>query len=211
MEQTFSDETFVEPKTGLGFPVRLDGGWSRVSVTRYPKTSVGVSVVYGIKGWLGGTKVLLSVDIYNKGMEGIPSGPGSPLVVIELYNCMHYMFPTFFSVDITSLFPPGWLEQHACFSSLDIPANVVDYCQQNQIVDDTGHFRLCGHQMTANTPSPLQPMLQQRECYIFVFMTAYKDQFVKVQITDLTKGRMQDTIKLFMRRICAEMEMLKGI
>jgi hypothetical protein len=157
-------DVFADPKTRLAFPTKI-GPWTRENVTTYPLSSAGYSVIYELRGWLGGRKVLISVDVYDKGLPDIPPGPYSAHVAIELHNCIHAMFANVPPVDASRI--DSYLAQPELAAKSLIGQ-----------VDPTGHFRSAGGELAVG----------EKHFHFFVHMLGHRGHFVKFQESDLTNG-----------------------
>jgi hypothetical protein len=167
-------ELFRDAKTKLVFPVKM-GPWVRKNITTYPSATAGYSVIYQLRGWLLECKVQLAVDVYDKGIIGIPSGPHSPFVAIELQNCLRVFFPDVPAVDISRI--------DAYLAGTESAADSL----VGQ-VDSTGCFRFASGELT----------MHGKTCHYSVYVLGHRGHFVKVQALDFTKGASSPQISLFL-------------
>jgi hypothetical protein len=174
-------DTFTDPRTTLAFPAKI-GSWTRRSVTTHPLQSAGYSVTYELRGWLGGRKALVSVDVYDKACPGIPSGPHSAHVAIELHNCIHAMFPNVPPVD---------------GSKIDAYLADPEMAAKSLVgkVDAAGRIRSAGGELTMNGVN----------FYFAVRLLGHRGHFVKFQVSDLTKGACSTQVSALMQFFLAQM------
>jgi hypothetical protein len=174
-------DTFTDPRTILAFPAKI-GSWTRQSVTTYPIQSAGYSVVYELRGWLGGRKALISVDVYDKACPDIPSGPHSAHVAIELHNCIHAMFPNVPPVDGSKL------DSYLAHPEVAAEALVGK-------VDAAARIRSAGGELTMNGV----------DFYYAVHLLGHSGHFVKFQESDLTNGACSTQVSGLLEFFLAQM------
>jgi hypothetical protein len=180
-QQGKSMDIFTDPRTTLAFPAKI-GSWIRQSVTTYPLQSAGYSVIYELRGWLGARKVLVSVDVYDKACPGIPSGPHSAHVAIELHNCIHAMFPNVPPVDVSRI-----------DAYLADPRVAADSLVGR--VDAGERIRSAGGELTMNGV----------DFYFAAHLLGHRGHFVKFQESDLTKGSCSTQVSALVEFFLAQM------
>ena len=174
-------ETFRDERTGLVFPAMV-GEWRRHNITKYPVASTGISVIYQLRGWLGGCKISVSVDVYDKGIKGIPPGPDSPFVLIELQNCMHIMFPDVPAIEmseIESFFECPDDYSHRLIGELDGTCQLRFASRDSEIEGKPFTFSL--------------------------FLRGHCGHFLKVQVFDFTCGKSHKMVSTLLVRLLAQL------
>lgn len=174
-------ETFRDERTGLVFPATV-GVWRRQSITKYPVASTGISVIYHLYGWLGGCKISVSVDVYDKGIEGIPPGPDSPFVLIEFQNCMHIMFPDVSAIEISEI--ESFLENPAEFSHRLVGE-----------LDGTRQFRVASG----------DGVVERKKFVYGLFLRGHCGHFVKLQVFDFTRGKSRRMLLILLAWLLAQL------
>jgi hypothetical protein len=170
-------ETFRDQKTHLIFPRKV-GAWTRRDITTYPSATAGYSVVYEIRGWLGGVKAAVSVDVYDKGLLHIPPGPNSPFVAIELQNVMSTFFANVLPVDPAKL--DAYLD-----GTEDATRSLIGE------TDPSGYFRFAGS----------EGRLAGRRLHVVVFLRGHHNHFVKVQVMDPSMGKLGSELVAFVGQL----------
>jgi hypothetical protein len=174
-------DTFTDPRTALAFPAKI-GSWTRQSVTTHSLQSAGYSVIYELRGWLRGRKALVSVDVYDKACPGIPCGPHSAHVAIELHNCIHAMFPNVPPVDASKI--------DAYLADPQVAAESLV-----GKVDAAGRIRSAGGELTTNGVN----------LYYAVHLLGHRGYFVKFQESDLTNRSCSTQVSALLEFFLAQM------
>ncbi len=174
-------DIFSDHKTKLVFPMKM-GRWIRQSITNHPSPTAGFSVVYQLQSWLGRCKTSVSVDVYDKGLEGIPPGADSFFVAVELQNCMRAMFDDVPPVE------PSIIE--AYLRGEDVGAAQV--IGEVNLMDE---FRSALREATIAGTS----------CHFSVHLVGHRGHFVKVQVFDFTKSASFAEISMFLSQLLTQM------
>jgi hypothetical protein len=172
-------DVFAEQRTGLRFPARI-GHWVRHNVTTYPVQSAGISITYQLRNWMGRPKVQIGVDVYDKGMQGIPAGPHSCFVSIELQNHMHGTFA-------------------------EVPApdeSVIDDCINGSgAAEEFGEIDATGRLRFDARPAAIDG----RRFHYIVYLTGHRGHFVKIQVLDFSMGASMKEVSALINELLDQM------
>ncbi len=175
-------ELFRDQKTGLAFPLKIHR-WNRFDITTYPVATAGYSVIYRLSSWLGGIKANISVDVYDKGIAGIPDGPHSPVVAIELQNCLRVFLSGVPVLD------PSRLEAYLAGND-DLSDVLVGE------IDPQGIFKLAGGDIE----------VQGRKGRYLVLLTGHRNHLVKLALMDFTLDKAMNDIGQFVGYMMSQLK-----